>query len=158
MLHLPLLVLVVVLVLVVGVVVIQKNPLNNGLSYVGHSNLLSNQIKTIYKVNNNNAIAVSDALITVTGNNYNDADNQGNFSIVSNTTKIVNSTYNNYYQFLNDSANLLTMNWKANTANTASTYDSQITATGSTTTTGDGNGTLNIMVFNGDIYGYVLSP
>ena len=36
------------------------------------------------------------------------------------------------------------MHWKANTANTACIYDAQITVTGSTITTGDGNGTMNI--------------
>ena len=70
--------------------VIQKTS-NTGLSYIGHSNLHNNKVKTIYKANNDNLTAVSDALVIVSGNNYNDANNQGNFSITANTTKIINS-------------------------------------------------------------------
>ena len=130
--------------------VIQKTA-NNGLSYIGHSNLHNNKVTTIYKANNDNITAVSDAVIQVTGNNFNDANNQGNFSITANTTKIVNNTYKNYFQFVNEAANLLTMNWKANTENLLCTYDAQITVVGSTTTTNDGNGIMNITNANTNI-------
>ena len=43
------------------------------------------------------------------------------------------------------------MNWKANTANTAATYDAQITVTGSTITNVDGNGKMNITNYNTNI-------
>ena len=65
-------------------------------------------------------------------------NNQGNFSILANNSSFSNGLFTNYYKFFNDSTNLLTMNWKANTANTAATYDAQITVTGSTITNVEG--------------------
>ena len=103
-----------------------------------------------WKANTSNSANTYDSQITVTGSTLTSGDSNWTMNITNTNTNMISSFINickkmySFFNFQNIDANLISMNFKANDANTTNATDATITVLGVGNTSADNTGIMNL--------------